>query len=191
MKTTLIIIVLVLVTAFVLYYILIGNIDKSEPEMVTFDKPIQFIGLMIHTSDKAIYKDVGKVAAEFNSLKEKNPIPHKKEPWATVAVSKDYDPKKGTFNYIYGDVVTVIDSIPEGLQSYEIPALTYAVFPIRPKSKIAWGITMGRMKKYIFTKWMPNSGYFPSDSIGDFELHDDRSLGKNPQISLYVGLKEK
>ena len=56
----------------------------------------------------------------------KNPILHKKEPWAFVAVSKDYNKDKGTFKYIVGDVVTKVDSIPIGLQYYEIPALTYA-----------------------------------------------------------------
>jgi predicted transcriptional regulator YdeE len=42
-----------------------------------------------------------------------------------------------TFTYIMGDVVTKIDLIPVGLNYYGVPALTYAVFPIKPKSKIA------------------------------------------------------
>ena len=50
---------------------------------------------------------------------------------------------------------------------------------------------MGRMKRYIYTEWLPKSGYEISDIIGDFELHDDRSLGKHPEINLYVALKEK
>ncbi len=188
MKVTLLVILILILIAVLLYFALIGNTDKSGPEFVTFDEPVKFIGLEINTSDRDIYRDVGKVAAEFNSIKEKNPVPYKKEPWAFVAVSKDYDTDKRTFTYIVGDVVTRIDSIPEGLTSYEIPALTYAVFPVRPKSRLAWGITMGRMKKFIFREWLPKSGYEVSDIIGDFELHDERSLGKNPEIQLYVAL---
>jgi len=191
MKTILIILLLVILIAITSYFVLIGNIDKSEPKIVKLDKPIQIIGLEINTNDKDIYKDVGKVASDLNDIINKNPIANKKEPWARLNVSKDYNKEKGTFKYIIGDVVTKIDSIPNGLQSYEIPALTFAIFRIQPKSKIAWGITMGRMKRFIYTEWLPKSDYKPSDIFGDFELHDDRSLGKNPEINLYVALKEK
>lgn len=191
MKVALFIIITLILIGIILYFVLIGNIDRSAPEIVKLDQPIQFIGLATSTSDSKIYKDVGKVVAEFREIKEKDPIPYLKDPWAFVAVSKNYDPVKKTFTYIVGDVVSRIDRIPEGLQAYEIPAITYAVFPIRPKSKFAWGITMGRMKRFIYTKWLPDSGYELSENFGDFELHDDRSLGKNPEIQLYVGLKNK
>ncbi len=191
MKTILIILIVAILIAITSYFIFIGNIDKSEPKIVKLDKPIHIIGLEINTNDKDIYKDVGKVASDFNDIINKNPIPNKKEPWARLNVSKDYNKEKGTFKYIIGDVVTMIDSVPNGLQSYEIPALTFAIFRIQPKSNIAWGITMGRMKRFIYTEWLPKSEYKPSDILGDFELHDDRSLGKNPEINLYVALKEK
>jgi len=191
LKSILLIILFTIIILIILYYVLIGNIDKSEPKIIFLDNPIQFVGLNIETSDKDIYKDVKRVTTEFNTIKKKNPIPFKKEPWTFVAVSKDYDREKRTFNYIVGDVVTKIDSVPDGLQPYKIPESTYAVFSIRPKSKIAWGITMGRMKRFIYTEWLPDSGYKPSKIIGDFELHDDRSLGKNPEINLYVGIQEK
>ncbi len=191
MKIVLIIILAIILLLVVLYFALIGNIDKSEPEIVKFDSPVLYIGRAINTSDKDIYKDVGKVAKEFNAIKQKNSIPYLKDPWASVCVSKDYNKETKTFTYIIGDVVTKIDSIPEGLQAGEIPALTYAVFKIRSKSKIGWGLNMGRMKRFIYTKWLPTSGYELSDSFGDFELHDDRSLGKKPEINLHVALKDK
>jgi len=182
------VVILIVITA---YFILIGNIDKSEPKIVKLDEPIQIIGLEINTNDKDIYQDVGKLASDFNDIVNKYPIQNKKEPWARLNVSKDYNQEKGTFKYIIGDVVTITDSIPTGLQLYEIPALTFAVFRIQPKSKFAWGITMGRMKKFIYTEWLPKSEYKASDVFGEFELHDDRSLGKNPEINLYVAIKEK
>lgn len=191
MKTVLIFVIALIVILIILYMTLIGNIDKKEPQIVKLDHPIKLIGLDINTNDTAIYQDVGRVYEKVKELKEKNPIPHLKEPWASVNISKDYNPETRTFTYIVGDVVTEADSIPEGLKYFEVPAITYAIFPIKPKSKFAWGITMGRMKRYIYAEWLPQSGYSPSEQIGDFELHDDRSLGKKPEVSLYVGLKEK
>jgi len=191
MKTALWIISIAVVIVVVLYFVLIGNIDTSDPEIISLDTPIQILGIEIKTSDKAIYKDVEKVAKRFKAIKEGHPIPNLKEPWASVNISKDYDKQQGTFTYIVGDVITKVENVPDQLQQYEIPALTYAVFTIRPKSKMAWGITMGRMKRFIYSEWLPKSGYEPSDIIGDFELHDDRSLGKNPEIQLYVALKAK
>ena len=191
MKITVIIIVVVLVTLLVLYFVLIGNTDKSEPKIIKLDQPIYVIGLEINTDNKAIYQDVSKVATQFNALKKDFPIPNLKKPWASINISKDYNPENGTFIYVVGDVVNIVDSIPPRLKPYEIPPLTYAVFPIRPKSNIAWGITMGRIKKFIYTEWLPNSKYSPSDSFGEFELHDERSLGKHPEINLHVAIKEK
>ncbi len=191
MKIFLTILIVVTLITIASYFLLIGNIDKSEPKIITLDEPIHIIGLEINTDDKNIYKDVGKLAGKFNDIVNKNPVPNKKEPWARLNVSKDYNPEKRTFKYIIGDAVTKVESIPEGLKSYEIPAVTFAVFRIQAKSKFAWGITMGRMKRYIYTEWLPKSDYKASDIFGDFELHDDRSLGKNPEINLYVAVKEK
>lgn len=191
MKLALIIIPVALTALVILYFILIGNIDRSEPTIVKTDRPIYVIGLEINTSDKAIYQDVAKVAAQFTEIKRDHPVTNLKEPWSSINISKDYDPELGTFTYVVGDVVNAVDIIPPGLKSYEVPPLTFAVFRIRPKSRIAWGITMGRTKRFIYTEWLPNSDYYPSDSFGEFELHDERSLGKHPEISLYVAIREK
>ena len=191
MKIAVILTVAVLLTVAILYIVLIGKIDKSEPKIVKLDQPIYVIGLEINTDNKAIYQDVAKVANQFNEIKKSNPIPNLKEPWAAINISKDYNPEKGTFTYVVGDVVDRIDTVPPGLKPYEIPPLNYAVFPIRAKSKIAWGITFGRMKRFIYSQWLPNSKYYPSDSFGEFELHDERSLGKHPEINLHVAIKGK
>jgi len=53
MEIVLLILAIVIVLI-VLYLILIGNIDKSEPEIVKLDKPVQFIGLEINTSDRSL-----------------------------------------------------------------------------------------------------------------------------------------
>ncbi|MBN1926763.1 MAG: GyrI-like domain-containing protein [Prolixibacteraceae bacterium] len=191
MKTAFLIIGILVIVIIVLYFLLIGNFKKQEPEIVILDEPVLLAGLEINTNDKAIYKDVGIAAKAFNQLKEQHPIPELKDPWAAVNISKDYNPVERTFTYIVGEVVTKKGDIPSGLKYFEIPAATYAVFKIKPKSRFAWGITMGRTKRFIYAEWLPESGYSPLGLIDDFELHDERSLGKHPEIQLYVALKEK
>jgi predicted transcriptional regulator YdeE len=174
-----------------LYLILIGSFKPLEPQIVTLAEPIRLLGLEIRTNDKDIYKDVGRVASSFNEIKKKSPLPYPKQPWASINISRDYDPESKAFTYMVGDHVEKIDSIPEGLTAFEIPVMTFAVFPVRPKSRFAWGITMGRMKRYIYTGWLPGSGYESTGILDDFELHDDRSLGRHPEIQLYVAVQKK
>jgi len=129
---------------------------------------------------------------QFESYKKVNEIPNKKQPWAFAAVSKNFDEEKKTFSYIIGDVVTSLEEIPKGLIPFEIPAIKYAVFPIRPKNRFAWGEAIASIKKYAFTVWLPNSKYEPAKIIDDIEYHDERSLRKeNPESDLYVAIKEK
>jgi len=188
MKTLAIILPAVIAVVFALYFILIGPAEKPEPEIVKLDEPLRVIGLAISTNNTDIYKDVGFVYSVFNNQKKEHPVPYLKEPWEAVNISKDYDPQTGTFIYIVGEVVTRADTVPEGLDYFEVPPVRYAVFRIKPRSRLAWGITMGRMKRYIYAEWLPGSGYRPSELIGDFELHDQRSLGRRPEIQLYVAL---
>lgn len=174
-----------------LAYFLIGPFEKPEPGFVTLKEPIKMIGISTRTGMKTVYSDVPKLGKEYLALKEKNVIPNKRAPWAFVAISRDFR-EDGSWEYLMGDVVTTLHTIPPGLKSFEIPAKTYAVFPIRPKSKYAWGIEFGRTKRFIYTEWLPASGYNADTGVlGDFEYHDERSLAGNPQIDLYVSVREK
>ena len=162
---------------------------EKEPEIVTLEYPIRFVGLAIHTDVRRVYRDAAMLGHEYSRYKENHPIPSLREPWAFVAYSKDFDEETKSWQYIMGDVVTSLDSVPAGLSGYEIPASTYAVFPIRPRFKFLWGLQIARTKRHVFSKWLPNSGY---ESTGcDFEYHDERSLGKRPSINLYVAIRER
>jgi AraC family transcriptional regulator len=81
---------------------------------------------------------------------------------------------------------------PEGMTAFEIPALTYAVFPVRPRNKAGWGMAIANAKGYAYTAWLPKSGYEPAGVIDDFEYHDERSTReRSPEIDLYVAIKRK
>ncbi len=186
-----IVLVSLLVVVGALAYFLIGPFVKPEPKFATLSEPIRMIGVSTRTNMKTVFSDVPKLGKEYQTLKENNTIPNKKDPWAFVAVSKDFR-GDGSWEYLMGDAVTTLDTVPLGLQSFEIPRQRYAVFSIRPRSRFAWGIEIGRTKKYIYTEWLPASDYVAdTTTLGDFEFHDERSTSDHPEIDLYVSVKDK
>ncbi len=168
------------------------NIDKSEPQIVTLAANIKMIGVSMRTGLKTIYKDAALLGKKYRGIKDQDLIKNKKEPWAFVAVSRDFRDDNTTWEYLMGDVVTTFDHVPEGLAAFEIPAKKYAVFTIRVKFRFLWGPAIGLTKKFIFTEWLPKANYeVDSSIIGDFEYHDERSVTRHPSIDLYVSVKEK
>lgn len=162
-------------------------IEGTEPQIVTLDAPMPIIGLAMQTSTKRVYRDVPRLGKQFQAHRDS--IPGKKQPWAFAAVTTDFDPETHSFTYIMGDVVTGTQAIPEGLIAFDIPAGTYAVFPVRPRNRFGWAPAIISAKKYAYNTWLPRSGYRAAGIIDDFEYHDVRSLDKrNPQIDLYVAV---
>ncbi|MDD1750517.1 MAG: effector binding domain-containing protein, partial [Methanothrix sp.] len=153
---------------------------------------LPIFGISMRTSLKTIYRDAGTLGKKYRQIKEQNLIQNKRDPWAFVAVSKNFRNDNTTWEYLMGDVVTAFDSVPEDLIAFEIPARTYAVFTVRPRFRFLWGAAIGLTKKHIFTEWLPKSNFEPDNRVvGDFEYHDERSVSKNPSIDLYVPVKEK
>lgn len=168
------------------------DIEGSEPKIVDLDRPIQVVGMAMDTNLKRIYRDVPTLGRRYREFKQAHPIVNKKEPWAFAAVSCGYDPAVGTMWYLLGDVVTSLAEVPAELTPYEIPAIKYAVFPVRPRNRFGWGLAIANTKRYAYTVWLPKSPYEPAGVIDDFEYHDERSTRKrDPEIDLYVGIKPK
>lgn len=167
-------------------------VDRAEPKIVKLDSPIKMVGVSKRTGAKTIYKDAVLLGKAYQKIKAQNIIRNKKEPRAFVAVSKDFSNDNSSWDYLMGDVVTSFSNVPEGLTTFDIPSGTYAVFTIRPKFRFLWGSAIGLTKRYIFTKWLPNSKYdSDQDVVGDFEYHDQRSVSRNPSIELFVPVREK
>jgi AraC family transcriptional regulator len=181
----------VLAAAVAAYHVLVGPFEKVEPRIIRLEAPIRMIGVSMRTSMRSIYKDASRLGQEYRRAGELDLVKNKKEPWEFVAISKDFEGQE-SWEYLMGDVVNSLDVVPHGMKPFEIPAATYAVFPIRPKSKFAWGIAIGLTKKYVFTEWFPACPYeHDGSALGDFEYHDRRSLGRRPEIDLYVPVKLK
>jgi len=190
----LIIIVIIIISALILIgglamSFLLNKIGDTEPEIITLQEPIKFVGLSVKTDVKNIYKDAAQLGKDYSQFKKTHNIPNLKDPWAFVAYSRDFDEKTRSWEYIMGDVVTNLEEVPEGLKGYEIRAGKYAIFQMKAKFNFLWGLEIGRMKKYVFVEWLPQSQY--ASTGNDFEYHDERSTGKNPNIDLYVAIREK
>ena len=166
--------------------------NRIEPRIVELEHPMMIVGMSVETNLKTIYRDVPALGKRFRAYKQRHAIPSLKQPWAFAAVSKDFDERTGTFTYLMGDVVTRLEQLPPELTAFEIPALTYAVFPVRPKNRLGWGIAIGNVKQYAYRVWLPKSRYEAAKVIDDSEYHDERSTRKaNPEIEMWVAVKER
>jgi predicted transcriptional regulator YdeE len=117
----------------------VEDLTGYQPRIVDLERPITIIGISMDTTLKRIYRDVSGLGRRFKQLKEMHPIPHRKEPRAFAAVSRGYDPTTGAMTYMMGEVVTKGADVPEEMAAFEIPAIMYAVFPVRPKFSAGWG----------------------------------------------------
>lgn len=193
MKALLLVVCILIVGGGALMFLFsIGKLSNVEPKIITLQEPIKMVGLSTTTDTKNVFRDIPMLGKRLQKYKEEQQIANKKEPWAFVAISKDLHQEKGiwTWQYIMGDVVTNFDKVPDGFTSLEIPAQTYAVFTVRPKNRLDWGLAISQMKNYAIDTWLLKSQYESAGSIGDFEYHDERSKRtKNPEIDLYFSIK--
>ncbi len=166
------------------------DLTGFEPQIVDLPAPITIVGICVETTLKRIYRDVPALGRRFQALKQQNPVPNLQQPFGFAAVSRGYDAQTGALTYMMGDVVTRAGDIPAGMLAFEIPAITYAIFPVRPRNRLLWGLAIANAKGYAYTVWMPGSGYQPAGVIDDFEYHDERSKDpRQPGIDLYIAIK--
>lgn len=168
------------------------EVAGMEPRIVELTEPIQLVGVEMATNLDRVKRDVPDLGRRFLKLKETHQIPDRKEPWAIVAVTKNFDPASRDFSYVVGDVVTSLARVPDELTGFEVPLGTYAVFPVRPKSRIGWGVASTITKRYAYNYWLPRSPYQAGGSINDFEYHDERcTRNTDPEIDLYVAVTRR
>jgi AraC family transcriptional regulator len=79
-------------------------------------------------------------------------IAHLAEPHTSYGVIDHFDEATNQFDYLAGCSVTAADGMPEGMQRWEVPASSYAVFT----TTLA---TLGQVMGHIYSVWLPGSGY--------------------------------
>lgn len=166
------------------------GMGKTEPVIITLSEPFKATGLVVKTDMKNVFGDVGKILRAYMDYKNKYGIPNQKEPWEYVSLSKNFTGNQ-TWEYYTGHVVTDIgNDVPGVFISFEAPAGTYAVFPIKSKFRFMLGLSIGKTKRYIYNHWLAESQY---EFAGyEFEYNNEKMFKENPNfIDLYVGVKEK
>lgn len=162
---------------------------ERQPRIVALEKPIRVLGMEKSIHLKAIYRDLPELGGRFDAFRKAHPTPYKKDPWGYAVISMDYDETTQVMTILLGDVVTRIENPPPELTPFEIPPGTYAVFRIRPKNRLGWPVALAVTKRFIYTEWLPKSGYQSAGRVNDFEYHDSRSeRKKDPEIELFVSI---
>jgi AraC family transcriptional regulator len=95
----------------------------------------------------------------------------------------NYDPSYGEFDYLAGLEVDSVADLPAGMESWEIPEQTYAVFvfPFRD---------IRRAYRSVYQEWLPASEYQLAEAPefefypATFDLEDESS-----EMFLYVPIK--
>ena len=89
---------------------------------------------------------------------------HLAEPGASYGLMGNYDQSTNHFDYMAGEAVTQVGTLPAGMRRWDVPANSYAVFKaILP--------TLHQTMGEIYNVWMPSSGYQPADGPS-FEYYD-------------------
>jgi AraC family transcriptional regulator len=95
-------------------------------------------------------------------------------------LSKDYENSKCI--YFIGVEVKSKITIPFKYDVYTIPETLFAVFTIPPSNRDNFPSTINDTWQFIFSEWLPNSGYEFDDNSIAFELYDDRSTGDTGKV---------
>jgi AraC family transcriptional regulator len=97
----------------------------------------------------------------------------------------NYDPSYGDFDYLAGLEVESAADLPAGMDGWEIPEQTYAVFVFFLRD-------IGEAYRYIYQEWLPASRYQHAETP-EFEFYpatfdpDDESS----ELFLYVPVKPR
>ncbi|HYH04660.1 MAG TPA: effector binding domain-containing protein [Bacillota bacterium] len=160
-----------------------------QPGIIERNEAVTAVGLMVRTTEKTVFKDLPKVYSQYMDINKSNRIPNMKQPWEYVSLSTNFEGNQ-TWDYYTGHVVTSSGSIAGELVEFQIPQGIYAVFPIRCKFKLFFGLKVGQMKRYIYTQWLPSSEY---EFAGfEYEYNNETMAQVRPyNIDLYVGIKKK
>ena len=150
-----------------------------EVELTVIEEQTVF-GLSKPSNDRTVAGDVKALSAQYHRLLGKT----SGEILPFFVLSRNYDEASGDFELFVGGLLEA-----KSLKKILLPAGKYAKIFVKPKLRFLWGPAIGEAKRFLYTKWLPTSGYEPLNL--EYEFHTGRSTGKNPAIDLYFAIKEK
>jgi len=107
-------------------------------------------GVKCKSNDKSISKDIFEISQKYYDLIDKK----NGEIIPFFVLSKDYNEKTKAFELFIGGLIQNVK-----LESITIPKGLYAKIIVKPKLKFIWGLAIGEVKRYFYTKWIPNNEY--------------------------------
>ena len=152
--------------------------ERLQPQFVT--KPaFAVVGLLIHT--KPMTPDIPQLWDKF--VPRIGEIQHSAEPGVSYGLMDNFDQNIGELNYMAGIAVEKVVELPAGMTRWNVPADTYAVFE-------ASLTTIGETFDYIYSTWLPTSGY--QQVAGPyFERYGETFSPANPNLSIYIPVEKK
>ncbi len=159
---------------------LVKEKDKMQPMIMT--KPaFSVVGLKYRGKNE--HNEIAEMWGEAN-VRAEEIVAAATGLGAAYGVCRDME-ADGVFEYLAGLEIKEIEEVPEGMERWEVPEQTYAVFPC----KLA---TIGEAYRYAFEEWLPTSGYRRAPGP-DFEYYDasfDPENAENSQLYIYVPVEK-
>ncbi|WP_302389897.1 GyrI-like domain-containing protein [Eggerthella sinensis] len=146
---------------------------EEQAERVVF-------GLGAASSDRTVSSDIPRLSKAYHAVagrSEGTVLPY-------FILSRAYDEQSGSFELFVGGTEEAA-----GLERCTIPAGAYARLTVKPKLGFLWGAAVGEAKRYLYTTWLPASGYGALNL--EYEYHTERSIGKHPTVDILFALSSE
>lgn len=165
----------------------------ETPFRIEKKEGFRVVGYTIHTTNQkhAGRTEIPKFWSNFHEQqKAKELMPHmNQEPYGLFGISVYNVDVNDSRKFTYHIAVSSDDIDIQGLETYEVPPMTWAVFPCTVE-------TVGKTEAQAITKWLPKSNYRPLNKgylLGKMksEAPDIQCYGENNSVEVWVAVKEK
>ncbi|MDZ4721983.1 MAG: GyrI-like domain-containing protein [Roseiflexaceae bacterium] len=148
-----------------------------QPQIVT--KPaFTVVGLLLHTTAKS--PEIPKLWDQL--VPRIDEIEYAIEPMVSYGLMDHFDMANNTLDYMAGNPVEKVVELPAGMSRWDVPASTYAVFETTLP-------TIGQTFDYIFSTWLPTSGYKQAAATY-FERYGEDFSPANPTLAIYIPVEQ-
>lgn len=151
-----------------------------EPQFVT--KPaFTIVGMLLRATPMT--PEIPRLWDRFAPRMDE--IAHPAEPHTSYGVMDHFDAATSQFDYLAGCSVTAVDALPEGMQRWDVPASTYAVFTTTLS-------TLSQVMGHIYNTWLPASGYRHGDGPY-FERYGEHFSPEEPTstFDIYIPVEKQ
>ena len=154
--------------------------EFPEPKIVSREK-FKVVGKLYRGDNTN--QEIPKLWQEYGP--QMGSIPHVVNRHISYGVMDHFDEQTKVFDYLAGQEVSRVEQLPEGLASWEIPAMTYAVVTCTLP-------TLMQAFDFLYKDWLPASGYERAPGA-EFELYDERFDPQRPHsaMELYIPVNQK